>query len=200
MISPADRTVLDAIAWAAIDDGLQRGAWLRSLGSKSAMRLQLEGLSGTLRAAGASFVTLQRNGQLRGCIGTTRPYQALAQDVADHAFAAAFSDPRFDGLRPNERDDLRIEISVLGPSQAVPADDEQTLCDQLEVGVHGLILVADGRGATFLPSVWESLPDKRDFIAALLRKAGAPAGRWPASVQARVYRVQKWHCATTEKA
>jgi AmmeMemoRadiSam system protein A len=185
------RASLNALVWASIHDGLSRSAWSKELRA-DAPRLDLDASATFLGEPGATFVTLHRNAQLRGCIGTTRAYQPLGQDVVDHAFAAAFRDPRFDGLRPEELADLEIEISVLGAPRPIPAPDEQTLIEQLRVGVDGLILTAGHRSATFLPSVWEGLPDRRAFVSRLLIKAGFVAGTWPEGLRAQVYTVQKW--------
>lgn len=163
--TPQDRARLHAIAEASIRHGFETGRPLR-------VDLSVE--PEKLREHRASFVTLQERGQLRGCIGALEAYQPLAQDVADHAFAAAFQDPRFPPLRPEELDALDIKISVLSPPEPLPAADTASLLRELRPGVDGLILHDGQYKATFLPSVWEQLPDARDFIAALKRKAGLP--------------------------
>ena len=192
MLKPEQRSVLDGLAWEAIRDGLARGAWLPELRAHRALQVPLEGAEPFLHKHAATFVTLHRKGELRGCIGTTRPYQPLGQDVVDHAFAAAFRDPRFPGLRPEELRGLKMEISVLGEPSAVPADDLAVLSKNLRQGVDGLILSAAGRSATFLPSVWDNVQDKEQFITALLRKAGIAPGAWPKGLKAHTYQVQKW--------
>lgn len=135
---------------------------------------------------GASFVTLHRHGALRGCIGSLEAHRPLLLDVAVNAYAAAFSDPRFDLLQQRELDHLDIDISILSAPQALSFDDQQTLLDQIRPGIDGLILEVGPRRGTFLPSVWDSLPDKVDFLAQLKLKAGLPADHW--SDQLRVWR------------
>lgn len=127
-----------------------------------------------LDAPGASFVTLRREGQLRGCIGTLEAYRPLFIDIAGNACAAAFHDPRFTPLRHPELEALILEISVLSPPEPLDIGNEQELLGRLRPGVDGLILDAGGRRGTFLPGVWDSLPDPRDFLHHLKLKAGLP--------------------------
>jgi hypothetical protein len=131
-----------------------------------------------LRPRRATFVTLHRHGDLRGCIGTLTEDKPLVEDVAWHAFAAAFEDPRFPSLSEREFDELAIEISILGQPESLPAGSEAELLSKLRVGVDGLILKEGPRRATFLPSVWESLPDPREFLAHLKMKAGLSPHHW----------------------
>ncbi len=136
---------------------------------------------------GASFVTLNLNGRLRGCIGTTEAYQPLARDVAEHAFAAAFQDPRFPPLTPEEWPETSLEISVLTPAEPMNVQSREDLLEQLQPGKDGLILQSGRHKATFLPSVWEQLPDKEQFVAHLMQKAGLPPYHWPADMRAYRY-------------
>jgi AmmeMemoRadiSam system protein A len=117
---------------------------------------------------------LRRDGQLRGCIGTLEAYRPLCIDIAGNACAAAFHDPRFSPLRPPELEALMLEISVLSPPEPLEFGDARELCGRLRPGVDGLILEADGRSGTFLPGVWDSLPEPRDFLHHLKLKAGLP--------------------------
>ena len=145
-----------------------------------------------LSQPGASFVTLTQNGQLRGCIGSLEPYRALAVDVAENALAAAFRDPRF---APLERDELartRIEVSLLGAAQAIDFACEDDAIARLRPGIDGVILSHGSRRATFLPQVWESLPDPHHFIAELKLKAGLPADFWDSAISLARYQVKKW--------
>lgn len=139
-----------------------------------------------LQAQGACFVTLAINHQLRGCIGSLEAYRPLIIDIANNAYAAAFSDPRFAPLSNNELSQISIEVSILGPKQAMEFTDEDDCLNQLRPGFDGVILEDNGRRATFLPSVWESLPEKKDFISHLKLKAGLPAEHWSGSI--RIYR------------
>lgn len=121
---------------------------------------------------GASFVTLEIDHQLRGCIGSLQPGRPLLVDVAENAFSAAFRDPRFSALQQQEFGQLQIHISVLRQSELMVVTSEADLVEQLRPGVDGLILTDGYRRATFLPSVWEQLPDPADFVRHLKRKAG----------------------------
>lgn len=141
-----------------------------------------------LRDQGASFVTLAQHEQLRGCIGTTEAYQPLAKDVAEHAFAAAFRDPRFPPLTSREWPETTLEISVLTPPEPMAAHTQEELLEALEPGEDGLILESGHHKATFLASVWEQLPEKHEFVTHLMRKAGLPANAWPEDMKAYRYR------------
>ncbi|PLK47272.1 AmmeMemoRadiSam system protein A [Uliginosibacterium sp. TH139] len=145
-----------------------------------------------LHELGASFVTLTREGLLRGCIGQLQPVKALGPDVADNARAAAFRDPRFAPLTAEEWPDLQIEVSVLGPVSFVHCPTEEDCLRQLTPFKDGVILASGARRATFLPQVWEQLPDPQDFIRQLLQKAGLPVDLWPADMQLGRYRVTKY--------
>ncbi|MGE0748045.1 MAG: AmmeMemoRadiSam system protein A [Rhodospirillales bacterium] len=139
-------------------------------------------VAAALAAPGASFVTLRRDGGLRGCIGSVAAERALADDVARNAWAAAFADPRFDPLTASEAPDLAIEVSVLTAPQPFAVADEADLLARLRPGVDGLILADRGRRAVFLPAVWDVLPQAQDFVAHLKAKAGLARDHWSASV------------------
>ena len=143
-----------------------------------------------LREPGASFVTLNRQGQLRGCIGSLEAHRPLVEDVAHNAHAAAFSDPRFPPLRAKELADLEIHISVLSPATPLQFDSEAELVRQLRPGVDGLILEDGYHRGTFLPSVWESLPAPADFLRQLKLKAGLPADYWSDSLRVSRYQTE----------
>lgn len=140
-----------------------------------------------LRPLRATFVTLQQAGKLRGCIGTLEARSPLAQDVADHAFAAAFEDPRFLPLKKEELAKLEIHISVLSPSAPLHFSSEEDLIAQLRPGLDGLILHLGQRRATFLPAVWTSLPDPYTFLVQLKQKAGLPIDFWSDELQVERY-------------
>ena len=130
-------------------------------------------------AKGAAFVTLTKGGRLRGCIGSLRAVESLADSVRGNAVSAALHDPRFAPLSAAELAEVRIEISVLGEPEPLPNNDPAELLAILNRERPGLILSdAAGHRATFLPQVWEQLPRAEDFLAALCRKAGLPAGAW----------------------
>jgi AmmeMemoRadiSam system protein A len=140
-----------------------------------------------LREPRAAFVTLERDGQLRGCIGHLEACQTLVEDVAENAFSAAFRDPRFPPLRADELADLEVHISVLSPPEPLPVESESDLLRRLRPGIDGLILEDDGHRGTFLPAVWESLPQPEQFLAHLKRKAGLPTEYWSDSVRVSRY-------------
>lgn len=172
------RHLLREVAAASIRHGIQQGR---------ALSVEPRDYSENLRAPGASFVTLRRQGDLRGCIGSLEAHRPLVVDVADNAFAAAFRDPRFTPLRADELADLEVHISVLSAPAAVDFRDEADLLRQLRPGVDGLILSVDGHRGTFLPSVWESLPRPEQFLAQLKRKAGLPADFWSPQIRVQRY-------------
>lgn len=145
-----------------------------------------------LEQPGASFVTLTRQGQLRGCIGQLQPVKSLGADVRSNAVAAAFNDPRFTPLTASEWPSVRIEVSVLGPVNFVHCPTEEDCLRQLTPFQDGVILVSGSRRATFLPQVWEQLPDPQEFIEHLLQKAGLPVELWPADMELGLYRVAKY--------
>ncbi|MDO9075185.1 MAG: AmmeMemoRadiSam system protein B [Rubrivivax sp.] len=134
---------------------------------------------------GASFVTLHdAQGELRGCVGQLEARGPLGDDVRHNALAAAFGDHRFTPLTAEEWPGLQIEVSVLEPLQPMPAaTDLEQAARQLHPGVDGVVLAWDGRRSTFLPQVWAGLPDPRDFLRALLRKAGLSADFWAPDIQ-----------------
>ncbi len=139
-----------------------------------------------LRQVRATFVTLEEMGQLRGCIGSLEARRPLAEDVAQNAFAAAFRDPRFPPVTEQEVDKLDIHISVLSPMKEIRFRTEQDLLEQIRPGIDGLVLEEGPYRGTFLPAVWESLPDKQDFLRHLKMKAGLPADYWSDTI--RVWR------------
>jgi AmmeMemoRadiSam system protein B/AmmeMemoRadiSam system protein A len=145
-----------------------------------------------LRCLGATFVTLRRAGELRGCVGTLSAQRQLADDVRRHALAAAFRDPRFDPLRVEEFAQLEIEVSLLDAARPLAAGSEAEVHAALRPGVDGVLLEWRGRSATFLPQVWEQLPQPREFMAALKHKAGLPADFWAEDLKLSRYRVRKF--------
>lgn len=145
-----------------------------------------------LAAPGASFVTLTQGGKLRGCIGSLQPYRPLADDVAGNAVAAAFRDPRFAPLTAAELAHTRVEVSLLTAAEPIAFADEADALARLRPGVDGVILTCGERRSTFLPQVWESLPEARQFMAQLKLKAGLPADYWDGKISLARYGVQKW--------
>ncbi len=151
-------------------------------------------LTPALQAHGASFVTLTIDGQLRGCIGALEPYQPLAEDVQEHAVAAALHDPRFPPVTPAELPHIQIEISHLTRPRLLPYTDADDLLSKLNPGLDGVILRDGYLRATFLPQVWAQLPEKETFLSHLCRKMGAPPDLWRKKhLQVEIYRVEEFH-------
>lgn len=136
-----------------------------------------------LRCERASFVTLTIEGRLRGCCGTLEARQALVMDVWANAQASAFRDPRFDPLQHWEWAGVDLEVSVLSPLERVFFRSETDLLRQLRPGIDGLVVAWRGMRATFLPKVWEQLPEPRVFLQHLKQKAGWPADFWDPQVE-----------------
>ena len=152
-------------------------------------------LTPALLAQGASFVTLTRHGDLRGCIGALEPYQPLAEDVREHTIAAALQDFRFPPVEPAELSDILIEVSRLTAPQHLDYAGPQDLLEKLRPGVDGIILSeSKWRRATFLPQVWEKLPDKEVFLDHLCEKMGLPSNTWRTRhLDVQVYQVEEFH-------
>lgn len=127
-----------------------------------------------LKEEGASFVTLTQNGKLRGCIGSLIARRPLIEDIIDNANAAAFKDPRFMKLTKKDFEETDIEVSILTPPVLVNYTDTQDLKNKITSNEDGVILSLEGYQATFLPQVWEALPDFEQFFGHLLNKAGLP--------------------------
>ena len=135
----------------------------------------------------ATFVTLTRDGRLRGCRGRIDAVQPLPQDVAVSALQTALDDPRFPPVTASELPELRIAISVLTPPEPLPAAGFEDLCAVLRPRDDGLLLSAGDLRATFLPKVWEQLPDPEAFLEALWEKAGLPPRAWPEGISIERY-------------
>ena len=148
--------------------------------------------AGWLAEPGASFVTLTRQGELRGCIGTLEAHRPLGLDVRENAVAAAFRDPRFLPLTRVEFDEIRVEVSVLSPSEVLVVASEEHALATLRPNVDGVVFEYRHHRSTFLPQVWEQLPDPAEFMAHLKRKAGLPMDFWAEEVRLSRYTVSKW--------
>jgi AmmeMemoRadiSam system protein B/AmmeMemoRadiSam system protein A len=140
-----------------------------------------------LREIGATFVTLKLDGKLRGCIGSLDATLPVVDDVSRNAYRAAYHDPRFEPVSRLEGERLQIHISLLGPPVALSFSSEEELVAQLSPGVDGLILRDGSRYATFLPDVWEQLPDPREFLAHLKQKAGLAVDYWSDTLEVSRY-------------
>lgn len=145
---------------------------------RSRLHIDLEKYTPRLQENGASFVTLTRHEALRGCIGTLEAYQPLVQDVCEHAEAAALEDYRFPPVRPEELEKINIEISVLTPAVPFEYTTPDELMKRLKPGIDGVVLHDGRHRATFLPQVWEQLPEPEDFLSHLCAKMGAASDLW----------------------
>jgi len=165
----------------SIQHGLQTGRPLK---------INLADFPSELTEHRATFVTLQKHHQLRGCIGMLEAVRPLAEDIAENAFLAAFKDPRFPPLADDEFGELEIHLSILTPAEPVSFTSEQNLITQLQPGVDGLILEEGRRRGTFLPSVWEQLPEPEEFLRHLKQKAGLSADYWSENIRIYRYRTE----------
>ena len=138
----------------------------------------------------ACFVTLNKDHQLRGCIGSLQAHRPLVNDVSENAYAAAFRDPRFPALTQDELDQLEIHVSILTPASPMSFTSEDDLVGQLRPGQDGLILEERGHRGTFLPSVWESLTTPEQFWRELKREAGLPYDHWSDTIKVSRYETQ----------
>ena len=138
-------------------------------------------------ALGASFVTLTMNAALRGCCGSLTPVRPLVDDVWRNARRSAFADPRFPPLRRSQIMACELNISVLSPLECLDAVSAHLLVQTLRPGVDGLLLRCNERQATFLPKVWEKLPDAEHFVHQLILKMGISPARWSSEIEAYRY-------------
>lgn len=155
--------------------------------------IELDDLPSALQEPGASFVTLTIAGSLRGCIGALDPYQPLAMDVQEHAVAAALQDYRFPRVKPAELPHIQIEVSALTPRSRLAYKNPQDLVIKLRPHIDGVILQDGLRKATFLPQVWEKVPDPEEFLSHLCIKMGASADLWrKKKLDVFIYQVQEF--------
>ena len=169
-ISQADQSLLLELARNSISEGCRTGI---------APRVDLAQIPDSLRIHCATFVTLKKQGELRGCIGSLKPQRTLAEDVVHNAYASAFSDSRFYPVKTEELSDIQIEISVLSPMEAMAVASEEELLSAIKPNIDGLLIQNNYHSATFLPQVWEQLPDPVEFLLHLKQKAGLPSHEWP---------------------
>jgi len=165
MYTQEQKQILVSIAHSSIQHGFQ---------SRQPESINIESHDSDLQASRATFVTLKISKSLRGCIGTLEARYPLVKSVAEYAYAAAFRDPRFKALREDEYDKINLSISILTPAEPIEFDSDIDLINQLKPNVDGLIIQSGQRSATFLPAVWESLPDAKQFLSQLKAKARIP--------------------------
>lgn len=181
--SKEERQTLHTIARQSIQTGLEQ---------QHPLVITLADYAEPLQQKRATFVTLNINQQLRGCIGTLSPYRALVDDIAHNAYAAAFSDPRFPALSQAEFTQLDYHLSILSETKPMTFNSEADLLAQIRPGIDGLILSDNNQQGTFLPSVWEQLPTAQEFLQHLKRKAGLPMDYWSNSLQVSRYTVESF--------
>ena len=180
-LPPDQQRYLLQLARLSIDQGLKQG---------QPVAVELSALPYPLQEQRATFVTLKKRGQLRGCIGRLQASRPLAEDVAANAFSAAFQDPRFAPVTADEVEQLEIHLSLLTPPEPLACASEVDLLAQLRPGEDGVILEEGSLRGTFLPSVWEELEDPIEFLAHLKRKAGLPSHYWSATLKIYRYRTE----------
>ncbi len=157
-------------------------------------KLVMEKLSDPLLEEGASFVTLTYQGYLRGCVGALEPYQSLAEDVREHAIAAAFEDYRFPPVQAGEIKDIEIEISYLTRPILLEYTDPYELLKILRPNIDGVVIRDGIRRATFLPQVWEKISDPEEFLEHLCMKMGASPDTWRRKkLEVLTYQVEEFH-------
>ena len=184
-LTPEEKQTLLRLARQALESGV-RGTTLPII--------DLSTLTPILQGEGASFVTLTVHGELRGCIGALEPYQPLAEDVREHAVAAALEDYRFPQVQENELAKIQIEVSRLTVPVPLDYKDADDLLAKLRPGVDGVILRDSFRRATFLPQVWEKIPDAAAFLANLCYKMGAAPDTWKRKhLEVLIYQVEEFH-------
>ena len=172
---------------------IAREAITRVVRNEQLKRIKPQEHSQLLREPGASFVTLTIREELRGCIGTLEANQPLILDVQEHAVAAAMEDYRFPVVREKELQMINIEISRLTPVHLMDYSTPEDLVSKIRVNVDGILIKANGRRATFLPQVWEKVPDTEQFLSQLCMKMGAPSDLWRGKhVQIYTYQVEKF--------
>lgn len=183
MLSQTHREALLSLARASIEYALDYGAAL--IPEEKSFPLELQQKL-------ATFVTLKKQDQLRGCIGSLVATQSLARDVSEHACAAAIQDTRFSPLKAVELIEIDISISILGPSRVVSFNSEEEMLDKIVAGEDGVILRIGNRRSTFLPSVWKVLQEKQDFLNQLKLKAGLPDNYWSDDIQISCYQTEEF--------
>ena len=184
-LDASERRLLLKLARQALEDGVC---------SRPLSPIFLNELSPRLRQPGASFVTLTSHGELRGCIGALEASQPLVEDVRQHAVAAALEDFRFPPVHPDELPFIHIEISRLTTPELLEYRDSEDLLRQLRPGVDGVVLMDGLRRATFLPQVWEKVPEAEIFLGMLCRKMGSSTDAWrKKKLTVLTYQVEEFH-------
>jgi AmmeMemoRadiSam system protein B/AmmeMemoRadiSam system protein A len=171
---------------------LARSMILHGLDGGGEYNIALKNYAACLHEERGSFVTINRNGQLRGCMGNLSATRALVLDVVHNANAAAFKDPRFQPLQMQEYADIELHISVLSAASLLEVASRDELVEKLKPGIDGLILQQDNQRATYLPSVWEKIPQPQQFVSELRKKAGLDAAGWHEDMQVWTYTTEEF--------
>lgn len=169
---------------------LARQAVIAAARGEPAPKPELSSLPPTLRQPGACFVSLHAGPRLRGCIGNLEAREALALSLLHNASSACRRDPRFKPVNAEELAALQLEVSILEPAESLVVSSEQELLDRLRPGIDGLILEQPPRRATFLPTVWQSLPEPREFLRQLKIKGGWDPDYWSSEIKLSTYRTR----------
>jgi uncharacterized protein len=177
LAEPDRRRLLD-LAHEAIRSGL---------GGRRPTAVDIDTCSPALRERRGVFVTVTVGGELNGCIGSVWPTEPLAVAVPRLAWEAAFADPRLPRLQPGDYPRTEAHISILSVPEPLSVTSDEELLAVIRPGIDGLIITDGTRRATFLPAVWEKLPDKADFLAHLKAKAGMPTSGWPPKLSVHRY-------------
>lgn len=183
MFKPQQKQQLLSLAQDSILWGLRHGR---------ALSIRPDDYDEELQQQRACFVTLHIDHQLRGCIGSLEAHRPLVDDICENAFAAAFRDPRFSPLKQYEFEQLELSISVLTPSVEMEFTSEQNCLDQIRPGIDGLILQQGQHRGTFLPAVWEQLPEPEQFMRHLKQKAGLAANFWSDKIKISRYQTESF--------
>lgn len=184
-ITNEDRQILLELARRSVEAAARR---------KPLPGIKISEYSPRLQEKGASFVTLTINNNLRGCIGTLEAYQPLVKDVLIHAAASATEDYRFSPVSPDDMQFINIEISVLTPAEKLLYENHNDLLNKLIPGETGVIIKDGQRRATFLPQVWDQLPEKQEFLSHLCQKMGTPGNLWKIkNLEVFTYQVEEFH-------
>ncbi len=185
LLSESDRSFLLSLARKSIEN---------CVNGTALPAIDIQNLSPILREDGACFVTLTYKGYLRGCIGALEPYQSLVEDVREHAVAAASQDYRFPPVEAQEIKDIQIEISYLTRPKPLKYENPDDLLKLLRPNVDGVVLRDGVRRATFLPQVWDKIPDAEEFLGELCMKMGAQPDLWRRKMlDVLTYQVEEFH-------
>ncbi|MDH4263399.1 MAG: AmmeMemoRadiSam system protein A [Spirochaetia bacterium] len=182
ILSNEEKNILLSIAFKSIEYKIK---------NNRKYKIEKSSLTSNLKKNTATFVTLYVNDELHGCIGSLKAFRPLAEDVLYNAFSAAFEDYRFNPVKESDLNQLKVEISLLSEPVRILFESEADLLEKITMYKDGLIMKSGKSQATFLPSVWEKLPDKVQFLQKLKEKAGLPSGFWSDQIEFFKYNVIK---------